>query len=132
MPKVDEFQIQRAFVMWYCGVRYPERHPRAGQWKIEPAKLPGIVSWHTPNGGRRDAFEAKRFKEMGVLAGIPDYFMLWGRLHALEFKEPGEGRLSAAQTGLHPQLTAAGALVATVDSLAIAKATVIGWGLARC
>lgn len=122
MPKIDEFQIQRAFVMWFCGV----------PGKILPARFPGVISWHTPNGGVRGAFEAKRFKEMGVLAGIPDYWMLWGRLYGLEFKEPGKGRLSDAQEKLHPQLIAAGALVKVVDDLAIAKATVIGWGLTSC
>jgi hypothetical protein len=93
--------------------------------------MPGVVAWHTPNGGSRHGAEAKRLKEMGVLAGIPDYFMLWGRLYGLEFKEPGgEGRLSDAQLALHPQLTAAGAIVETVDNLAAAKEFAIRHGLA--
>lgn len=118
MPTPDEFQIQRAFVMWYNGV----------PGKIEPAKLPGVIGWHTPNGGARDGLEAKRFKEMGVLAGIPDYWMLWGQLHGLEFKRPG-GRLSPAQIDLHPRLIAAGATIKVVDNLADAKAHVISLGL---
>lgn len=120
MPTPSEFEIQRAFVMWYVGV----------PGKIEPAALPGVVSWHTPNGGARSGVEAKRFKELGVLPGIPDYWFLWGRLYGMEFKEAG-GRLSASQTALHPRLVAVGALIVTVDSLAAAKAQAAAWGLIR-
>lgn len=126
MPVPSEHEIQRAFHMWYAGVRHKD-----GTWKIVPARLQGVVSWHTPNGGHRDPFEGKRFAELGVLAGIPDYFMLWGALHAIEFKKPG-GRLSAAQLALHPQLIAAGARVATVDNLDDAKRQAVEWGLTVC
>lgn len=112
MKTPSEHEIQRAFVMWFEGV----------PGKIEPAKRPGVVSWHTPNGGKREAFEAKRLKELGVLAGIPDYFMLWGGgLYAIEFKAPG-GRLSAAQIDIQPRLLNAGLVAcATVDNLEAAK-----------
>lgn len=120
MPAVDEFQIQRAFVMWFGGV----------PGKIEPACLPGVVHWHTPNGGHRDAREGKRLKESGTLAGIPDIFILWGRLYGLEFKRPG-GVRSPAQIALHPRLVAAGAFVATVDSLDQAKDQARQWGIVR-
>ena len=119
MPAPSEFELQRAFLYWFNGI--PGRLPAA--------KLPGVVCWHTPNGGARDGAEAKRFKELGVLAGIPDVFMLWGRLFALEFKRPGGGRLSPAQLDLHPRLEAAGAFVRTVDSLDEAKKIVHDWGL---
>jgi hypothetical protein len=129
MAKPSEFEIQRAFHWWFAGLKFPKNHPQAGQWRIIPAKIPGIVSWHTPNGEKRDGFTAKRLNEMGVLAGIPDYFMLWGRLHALEFKDD-EGRLSPAQIALRPQLIAAGAWVEVVDNLNDAKRKAISWGLA--
>jgi hypothetical protein len=109
--------------MWFAGHKYPD-----GRWQIVPARKPGIVSWHTPNGGARDGAEAKRFKEMGVLAGVPDYLILWGALFCIEFKKPG-GRLSGSQIELHPRLTAAGATIATVDNLAAAKSQVSAWGL---
>lgn len=124
MTVIQEFDIQRAFTIFYKGEQWPD-----GRWKTMPAALPGVVSWHTPNGGKRDAFEAKRLVQSGVEAGIPDYFFLWGGLHALEFKKPG-GRLSPAQIRLHPMLLAAGLVnLATVDSLADAKAAVRAWGL---
>lgn len=121
MPRpLTEFDIQRAYIMWACGV----------PGKIEPALLPGVICWHVPNGGARSAVEGKRFKESGVLPGIPDIHHLWGRLLCLEFKKPG-GRLSPAQLDLHPRLVAAGALVATVDSLEGAKSQARAWQIVR-
>lgn len=120
MPAPNEFQIHRAYVMWFCGV----------PGKIEPAGLPGVVTWHTPNGGHRDPREGKLFKELGVLAGFPDVAHLWGGLFLIEVKDPN-GRLSSAQTALHPRLAAAGAKVATAYSLADAKAQARAWNLVR-
>ncbi len=128
MPKPDEFAVQRAFSIFYKGERWA-KGPNAGDWKVEPSALPGVVSWHTPNGGHRSGIEAKRFKEMGVEAGIPDFLFLWGGLFAIEFKKPG-GVLSSAQIALHPRLKAAGIVaVEVVDNLADAKAFVRKHGL---
>lgn len=125
MPLPSEFDIQRAFTIWYKGERWA-KGPLAGQWKAQPHQLPGVVAWHTPNGGeRRDAFEGKRIKESGGEAGIHDYLFLWGGLYGLEFKKPG-GVLSQAQREMHPRLLAAGLVAsAVVDNLADAKAFVI-------
>jgi hypothetical protein len=118
MPIPSEFDIQRAYVMWFNGV----------PGKIEPAKRPGVVGFHVPNGGTRNAFEGKRLKQSGVLPGVPDWCMLFGRCFFIEFKKPG-GSLSAAQIELHPRLIAAGAWIATVDSLEAAKAQTRAWDL---
>lgn len=118
MPKpILEHDIQRAFIIWARGFK-----------NIQPALLPGVLCWSVPNGGARDGFEAKRLKEEGTLAGIPDVHLLWGALHCLEFKRPG-GRLSPDQIDLHPRLIAAGAKVATAYSLDQAKEIVRAWGL---
>lgn len=129
MPQPSEWDIQRAFTIWFKGEKWAQG-PKKGQWKVEPAALPGVMSWHTPNGGKRDRVEAIRFKMIGVEAGIPDYLFLWGGLYGLEFKEPNDGVLSKAQIALHPLLLAAG-LVAleTVDNLAAAKDFVRKHGL---
>jgi hypothetical protein len=127
VPIIQEFDIQRAYVMWFCGERW-EAGPAKSTWKIQPAKRPGVIGWHTPNGGHRNAFEGKRLRQSGVLAGIPDWWMLFGRLYGIEFKKPG-GVLSPVQIALHPQLIAAGAWIVTVDSLEAAKAQTIEWGL---
>lgn len=128
MPAPSEWDIQRAFTIFYKGERWA-KGPKKGQWKVEPAGLPGVVSWHTPNGGKRGRVEAIRFKMIGVEAGIPDYLFLWGGLYGLEFKKPGGDR-SDSQIALHPRLMAAGMIaLETVDNLAAAKDFVRRHGL---
>jgi hypothetical protein len=123
MPQPSEFDLQRAVCIWLDGSR-----------TRPPALRPGVVYWHTPNGGKRSAFEAKRFKEMGVKAGIHDHlFLADGRLYGLEYKEPGGGSLSPAQLAMHPRLLAAGMFAsAVVDTLADAKACLYNWRLTIC
>lgn len=52
------------------------------------------LMFHIPNGGKRTAVEAARFKAMGVVAGVPDLFLaLPGNgYHGMfiEVKKPGE------------------------------------------
>ncbi len=52
MTKEDHLQVQ---VMQF--IRY--QHP-------------GLLAFHTPNGGNRNAMEGAKFKRMGVLPGVPD------------------------------------------------------------
>jgi len=56
--------------------------------------------WHTPNGGSRHPAEARRLKEVGVQAGVPDVFCaIPTTAHPgmfLEFKY-GKGRLGENQ-----------------------------------
>ena len=33
--------------------------------------------FHIPNGGKRNPAEGKKFKDMGVLPGVPDYQFMW-------------------------------------------------------
>jgi hypothetical protein len=129
MPEITEHHVQRAVCIWLDG--------QPGRGRLG-ALVPGVVYWHTPNGGtRRDAFEGKRLQELGLKAGVHDLlFLRWfpgepfGRLFGLEFKRPG-GRLSPAQLAMHPRMCAAGlAGSATVDNLDDAKAQLIAWGLA--
>jgi len=115
VKKPDEFQIQRALCIWLD----------------TPGVLrPNVVYWHTPNGGARSPIEGKRFKEIGVKAGVHDLlFLAEGRLYGLEMKAEG-GILSPAQIAMHPRLLAAGlAGSAVADSLAMAKDWVRHWGL---
>lgn len=93
--------------------------------------LPGVVWWHTPNGGSRTAAEAGRFKALGVKAGVPDVLVLrTGQLFALELKAPG-GRLSEAQRAMLAALKAAGAETAVAVGLDEALAQLERWGLIR-
>lgn len=129
---VTEHDLQRAFCLYFGGEQRKD-----GTWKIEPAARPGVVWWHTPNGGNRSAAEGARFKQIGVKAGIPDLVFLWGGLYGMEWKvpngRPAYTQLSAAQREMHPRLLAAGMVAcATVDSLEDAKSAVRGWGLTLC
>lgn len=56
----DEDNLQMACVRWF-GLQFPG-----------VAKL----LHHSPNGGRRNAREAARFKAMGTRAGFPDLILL--------------------------------------------------------
>lgn len=55
----DEDNLQMACVRWF-GWQYPHYAP---------------LLHHSPNGGRRNAREAGRFKAMGTKAGFPDLFL---------------------------------------------------------
>ena len=72
------------------------------QWAaMQSAKFPELqLMFHIPNGGKRNAQEAARFKQMGVKAGVPDLFLpvARGGFHGLwiELKSP-KGRTSASQ-----------------------------------
>jgi hypothetical protein len=95
---ITEFDIHRAGTIWLRG-----NPDKSGQPRTTPALAPGVIFWHTPNGGeRRDAFEGMRLAQMGVLAGIPDWLFLrptrftegtFGLLFALEWKKPDAKRI---------------------------------------
>jgi hypothetical protein len=129
----DEFDYQRAFCLWIFGNPDPKtRIPRT-----QPALLPNVECWHTPNGGTRtNGFEGMRLQQIGVRAGIHDLLFLrptrfqegtFGLLFGMEWKKPN-GRpavtqLSPAQKAMHPRLMAAGmAASCVVDNLDDARA----------
>ena len=69
--------------------------------QFRSGKYPELeLMFHIPNGGKREAREAARFKAMGVKAGVPDIFLPAARgiYHGLfvEMKAPG-GRVSTFQ-----------------------------------
>jgi len=90
--------------------------------------------WHTPNGGGRTKAEAGILKAMGVLAGMPDLFVMgmneFGpELIAIEFKAPpkrlkaggksvARPRLSPAQTARQADLGACGVPYLVIDDMA--------------
>jgi hypothetical protein len=92
---------------------------------------PGVVFWHTPNGGFRTPVEGSIFKGMGVIPGIPDILLLRdGDLFGLELKAVG-GCLSENQIACQCALQAAGAFVWTAYGLDEAIKTLEVWGLLR-
>lgn len=82
----EEDVLQKNCVKWFA-LQYP--------------KLKGLL-FHVPNGGYRSPREGKKFKLMGVVAGVPDLLLLYhSRLFAIELKAK-KGRLSDSQKLLHP------------------------------
>ena len=59
-PKHEEDDLQRACVCWF-DLQYPQYRLRLH---------------HSPNGGKRNAIEAVKFKQMGVRAGFPDLLLV--------------------------------------------------------
>jgi hypothetical protein len=89
----------------------------------------GLIYWHTPNGGKRNAREAGRFKAMGVRAGVSDLILVHcGKIYALELKAPG-GRPSESQLAFIHEIEAAGAFTCVCEGLDRAIAVLECWGL---
>jgi hypothetical protein len=92
---------------------------------------PRVFFWHTPNGGKRGIVEAKIFKALGVIAGVPDLVILKaGEMYALELKA-STGHLTPSQKLVHERLTECGAHVAVARSLDEALVTLECWGVLK-
>lgn len=91
---------------------------------------PDLLFWHTPNGGRRQLGEARKFKDMGVLPGVPDLtFVLPGGLAAFIELKAGKNGLEPSQRAFAEQAAANGAAWAVCRSLDEVEATLRKWGL---
>jgi len=92
---------------------------------------PGVVAWHTPNGGYRHKSEAAIFNGLGVLAGIPDVIAVKaGRMFALELKTE-RGKLSPVQVATMDALSAAGVTCSVAHGIDQALAQLETWQLLR-
>lgn len=93
--------------------------------------MPGVFFFHSPNGGKRNAIEAKIFKGLGVRAGVPDLILFYrAQIFGLELKA-GKGRVSPAQLATMNDMEMAGARVAVACSLDEALITLEYWGVLR-
>lgn len=67
------------------------------------------VTFHIPNGGTRNAIEAKILKGQGVTPGVPDIYMAIPNLHYhglfIEMKSK-EGKITELQKKMHERLVA--------------------------
>jgi hypothetical protein len=92
---------------------------------------PGVFAFHPANGGYRKPVEAARLKGMGVVAGVPDVFIVHnGRCYALELKAEG-GRATDKQLACIAALREAGAHTAITEGLDRALEVLENWGLLR-
>lgn len=93
--------------------------------------VPGLVWWHTPNGGQRSPVEAAILKGMGVRAGVSDLILVHrGQIYALELKAAG-GLASQEQRRFLDEIAAAGAFTGIAHGLDEAIAALEHWGLLR-
>ena len=101
--------------------------------------MPGLVSWHVPNGAKLGGklnrkgipIQAARLKGLGVRAGVSDWILVHaGKIFALELKPPGGGP-SEAQLKFLADMEAAGAFVCVAVGLDRALAVLEQWGLLR-
>lgn len=75
---------------------------------------------HSPNGGKRNAIEAAKFKAMGVRAGFPDLILCVarGKYHGLFIElKTAKGRQTENQKGFQKALEAQGYRYEVVRSL---------------
>lgn len=88
-PIPSEFEEQKALITWWREIGCIEYH------------LPQHLLFAIPNGGSRHPGEARRLKESGVLAGVPDLFFAVGFMdhHGLfiEMKKRKGGHISKPQ-----------------------------------
>lgn len=91
---------------------------------------PGLTFFHVPNGGKRGIAEAKRFKAMGVLAGVADlvFILDGGRIAFIELKV-GRNQLEAPQETFRESVQQQGCPYAVCRSLDEVEGTLRGWGV---
>jgi len=125
-------------------VRAEEQLHRAAVAYLRAALPKPWIVWHTPNGGGRSKAEAGILKAMGVLAGMPDLFVMGPTLKrelsdrtgvqtpnliAIEFKAPpkrlkagglskASPRLSPAQRARQADLGSCGVPYLVIDDMA--------------
>lgn len=89
-----------------------------------------LLWWHTPNGGKRHPAEARKFRDMGVLAGVPDLtFILPGGLVGFIELKAGKNGLEATQRAFAEAAIAAGAAWQLCRSLSDVETTLKAWGV---
>lgn len=92
---------------------------------------PDVFYFHPANGGKRTTFEARLFKALGVIAGVPDLiFLKRGRMYALELKAT-KGRLTQSQEDAIGAMRRCGACVEVAHSLDEALITLEYWNILK-
>lgn len=93
--------------------------------------MPGVVWWHTPNGGVRHIGAAMKFKRMGVRAGVSDILAFYRKeMFCLEIKAP-LGNPTEDQLKYKSDMEAQGAFGCIAHGLDQAIACLEAWGLLR-
>ena len=110
----------------------PERHiQRAVLGHLKARAYPGVVYWHSPNGGKRNLREAVNLKRDGVLPGVADLCAVHdGKFFALELKSD-TGRPTEAQLAFIAAVNSAGGYAGWAQGLDRALSMLCMWGILR-
>lgn len=108
----------------------PEDRLQVGVLEYLELVLPHALLFHVPNGGRRSLTEGRKFKLLGVRAGVPDLVLVHdGKTYFFELKAP-KGRVSPEQHRFGEDARIAGAGWAVVRSLDDVRNALSAWGIA--
>ena len=92
---------------------------------------PDLVLFAIPNGGIRDAITARKLKEEGVLAGVPDLFIADGKPGLfIEMKTPA-GRVTEIQNEVMGRLRKNGYPCAVCYGFEQAKVALVDYLVTR-
>jgi len=87
------------------------------QWAWNTYANTRRLLFHVPNGGKRSKVEAAWLKSSGVISGIPDLLLVWGKtIHAFEMKTE-KGTVSDAQAAVHKAWATQGIIVHIVRTV---------------
>ncbi len=124
------YSIEELHNLWDKSNQESKPHKRAAphEHRLQVACLewlhlayPDVLCFAIPNGGKRNAIVAKRLKDEGVTAGIPDLCIPIGKhgYNALyiEMKNANRGVLSQCQKEMIPRLQSYGNKVVVCRTL---------------
>ena len=100
---------------------------------LQARAVPGVLWWHSANGGFRTKAEAGILKALGVRPGVHDLVCIVppnGSIRSLEVKAKGE-KPTPHQRAFGASIDAAGGEWAWADNLDDALAILEGWGVLR-
>lgn len=100
---------------------------------LKVAAIPDLIYFHPANGGKRPINTARRLKDIGVLAGVPDLVFVYPGTSVTYFMEvkTAKGSLSKEQRTFRDRCLALGHNWALVRSRDEAQDVLTKWGLLR-
>jgi len=113
----------------------PVKHRRTEEDSLQKATarylrshFPGVLAWHTPNGGKRSPATGAMLKAMGTMPGVPDwtFILASGKASFIELKAE-KGIVSDNQKGFKGRAVARGCPYCVVRSLAEFVAVLDEW-----
>jgi hypothetical protein len=86
-----------------------------------------VFVWHTPNEGRRSAFERFKAKALGIVSGVSDLILVCnGKLLALELKI-GNNKMTLNQKNFQDAILKNGFWVSVAYNVEQADFIISGW-----